>query len=147
MNKDTVQAGDVVMSAPLIVINTGKSSVAPAIPGLDTVNYLTYESFWELAELPQRILVVGGGYVGVELGQGLVRLGCETHIIEPSPRIISREEEDVSRIITQALRKDGAHIHTRTEVSEVRRRGDSIEVLLKEARPRSDDGRFHRSCV
>jgi len=70
----------VMVQAPLVVINTGTSSLVPEIPGLTGTPYLTNRNFFDLQELPPRLLVMGGGY-GLELGQGLARLGSETQII------------------------------------------------------------------
>lgn len=135
LNEDTVRGGDTEVRAPLIVINSGNSSAVPPISGLDNIDFFTYESFWQLKTLPKRTLVLGGGYVGVELGQGLARLGSDTYVIERSDRIVAREEKDVSHLLMDALERDGVHIHTRTEVSEVRRRDGAIEVLMKDIRP------------
>lgn len=133
VDETTVQGGDVQVSAPVIVLNTGKSSVVPPLPGLDSIDYLTYESFWQLRDLPRRILVIGGGYVGVELGQGLARLGCETTIVDRSERIVDREEEDVSRILTRALEADGARIHSGRKIERIRPRSGVIDITLDSA--------------
>ncbi|MCB0158009.1 MAG: FAD-dependent oxidoreductase, partial [Caldilineaceae bacterium] len=80
LNSNTVHGG-IQVQAPVTVINTGKSPAIPPIPGLEAIDFLTYESFWTLDQLPARTLVLGGGYVGVELGQGIARLGSVTHIV------------------------------------------------------------------
>lgn len=105
--------------ADQIVINTGKSPFLPPIPGLQQVPYLTYESFWQLKEQPRRMLVLGGGYTGVELGQAMARLGTEVHILERNPRIIHREQPDVSQVITASLREDGVQFHFQTSVTQI----------------------------
>lgn len=115
----TVAAGGVTVRAPLVVINTGNSPAVPDIPGLKETPCLTYLNFWELEQLPARLLVIGGGYVGLELGQGMARLGSETHVIEVMERIISVEEPEVSKLLTEALEADGVHFHLDVEVSNV----------------------------
>lgn len=107
VDERTLCGGDRTVTAPLIVINTGKSSHIPPIAGLDQLPYLTYETFWAINELPPRTLLLGGGYVGVELGQGLARLGSKVHILERSDRIVSREEAEVSQTLAEALQADG----------------------------------------
>lgn len=132
VDERTVRGGDSEVSAPLIIVNTGKSPAIPPIPGLDETPYLTYESFWQLDRVPRRVLVLGGGYVGIELGQGLARLGSDTHILEKSGRIVSTEEEDVSQIVAEALAHDGAHIRTNTKVTHVSTARDQITVELSD---------------
>lgn len=123
---DIVEGDGVAVQAPLIVINTGKAPAIPPINGLDEVDYLTYQDFWNLPTLPRRMLVVGGGYVGIELAQGMARLGTETHVVERSSRIVEHEEKEVSNILTQALWEDGVHILTDTEVSKVSRNNGAV---------------------
>lgn len=115
----TVTGGAVSVQAPLVVINTGNAPFVPDIPGLADTPYLTYVSFWELRELPPRFLVLGGGYVGVELGQGMARLGSETHILDIDDRIVSNEEPEVSETLTEALEADGIQFHLGVEVRRV----------------------------
>ncbi len=115
----TVAGGDAVVQAPLVVINTGKSPFIPAIPGLEGTPYLTYLNFWSLRELPPRILILGGGYIGVEVGQGMARLGSRTTIIERATRIASHEEAEVSAIVTEALAQDGVEFCLGVEVNAV----------------------------
>ena len=77
----TVKGGDVAVQAPLVIINTGTSSLIPEIPGLAGTPYLTNRNFFDLSTKPARLLVIGGGYIGLELGQGLARLGSQTKYI------------------------------------------------------------------
>jgi len=114
-----VKAGDQQYTAEKIVINTGKSPFIPPISGIENTPYVTYESFWEMEDQPDRLLILGGGYTGVELGQGMARLGTETHILERNNRIIHREEERVSDVITEALEEDGVAFHLETSVNRV----------------------------
>ena len=133
LNSNTVHGG-IQVQAPVTVINTGKSPAIPPIPGLDAIDFLTYESFWTLDQLPARTLVLGGGYVGVELGQGIARLGSVTHIVERGPRIVGTEEEDVSRTLTEALEADGIQIHLNTEVTGFSERDGVIHAALSDGR-------------
>ncbi len=125
-----VTGGGVTATAPLVVINTGNAPYEPPIPGLAGTPFLTYKNFWNLSELPSRLLILGGGYIGVELGQGMARLGSETHIIEKMDRIIAREEADVSEVITAALRADGVRFHLGAGVENVRHQDGVFSLTL-----------------
>ncbi len=133
-NEQTVQGGGIEIQAETIVVDTGKSAAVPPIEGLDRVDFYTYEDFWEIDSLPQRTLIIGGGYVGVELGQGLARLGSRVTIVERSSRLIEREEEDVSQVIAEALAADGIDLLFNSEVSAVHNKGGSISAQLSNGR-------------
>ena len=107
----TVTGGALTVEAPTIVINTGTSSLVPNIPGLAETPYLTNHNFFELQELPPRLLVIGGGYIGLELGQGLARLGSQTHLIVRGDRLLAQEESDVSDSLAEAFQQDGIFLH------------------------------------
>lgn len=115
----TVKAGDVTIEAPLIVINTGTSSAIPNIPGLAGTPFLTNRNFFDLKELPPRLLVIGGGYIGLELGQGLARLGSETHLIVRGDRLLAQEEPDASDTLAEAFRQDGISLHFNVNTKQV----------------------------
>ena len=114
-----VTGGGVSFEAPLVVINTGTSPFIPDIPGLAGTPYLTNLNFFDLHQLPPQTLVMGAGYIGLELGQGLARLGSETHIILRGDRILSNEETDVSEILTESLKQDGMKLHFGVNVLKV----------------------------
>jgi pyruvate/2-oxoglutarate dehydrogenase complex dihydrolipoamide dehydrogenase (E3) component len=107
----TVSAGDTTVQAPLVILNTGTSSLIPDIPGLAGTPYLTNRNFFELKALPPRLLVIGAGYIGLELGQGLARLGSRTHLIVRGDRVLNHEESDVSEVLAEALKQDGVQLH------------------------------------
>ncbi|MDZ8188657.1 MAG: FAD-dependent oxidoreductase [Nostoc sp. ChiSLP02] len=115
----TVKGGDVTLQAPLVIINTGTSSLIPDIPGLAGTPYLTNRNFFDLKSLPARLLVIGGGYIGLELGQGLARLGSQTHLIVRGDRVLGQEESDVSEVLAQALKQDGINLHFGVNVNRV----------------------------
>jgi len=91
------------VQAPLVVIDTGKSPLVPPISGLEGTPYLTYENVWQLERLPPRTLIVGGGYVGVELGQALACPGSQGHIVEMMERPVPQEEVEVSQVLGYAF--------------------------------------------
>ena len=95
-----------------IVIATGAAPVVPPLPGLEEVGYLTSDSLWALRELPQRLVVLGGGPIGCELAQSFARLGSQVTQIEMLPRIMIRDDDEVSAYARQALEADGVSVLT-----------------------------------
>ena len=101
-----------VLSTRSIVIATGARPFVPPLPGLDDVGYLTSDTLWGLREQPKRLVVLGGGPIGCELAQSFARLGSQVTQIEMAPRIMIREDEDVSAYARQALEADGVQVLT-----------------------------------
>jgi pyruvate/2-oxoglutarate dehydrogenase complex dihydrolipoamide dehydrogenase (E3) component len=99
----TVVGGDVRVKARKIVIATGSRAAVPPIPGLETTPYLTNETIFELAERPRRLIVLGGGPIGVELGQAFRRLGSEVVIVEAAD-ILGREDPEAAEVVLAQLR-------------------------------------------
>ncbi len=95
-----------------IVIATGAEPFVPPLPGLDDVGYLTSDTLWGLRELPPRLVVLGGGPIGCELAQSFARLGSQVTQIEMLPRIMVREDAEVSACAQAALEADGVHVLT-----------------------------------
>ncbi len=126
----TISAGDTIVQAPLVIINTGTSSLIPDIPGLVGTPYLTNRNFFDLKALPPRLLVIGGGYIGLELGQGLARLGSQTHLIVRGDRILDREEPDVSEVLVESLRQDGVQLHFGVNADQVEYKNGVFELVL-----------------
>jgi dihydrolipoamide dehydrogenase len=125
-----VGAGGVSMSASLVVIDTGASAMVPDIPGLAGTPYLTNETFFDQRVLPKRFIVLGGGYVGLELGQGMARAGSEVHVIHRASRLLNGEEPDASDLLQQALLDDGARIHLNATTRSVRYDGGVFDLEL-----------------
>lgn len=125
-----VKGGGEAYEAGTIVINTGNRPFIPPIEGLEDTPYMTYREFWQLREPPRRLLLLGGGYVGVELGQAMARLGSEVDVIDRAARIISREEPDVSDIIAGALEDDGVRFHLGVSATRVSYRDGSFQLQL-----------------
>jgi dihydrolipoamide dehydrogenase len=107
----TLVAGGERWSATTIVIDSGARPAIPAIEGIDTVPYLTNLTFFEQRVLPPRALVIGGGYIGLELGQGWARCGSSVHIVHSAARVLNNEEPDVSAALQTSLERDGVQFH------------------------------------
>ena len=98
------------LSTRSIVIATGARPFVPPLPGLGEVGYRTSDTLWSLRELPARLLVLGGGPIGCELAQAFARLGSQVTLVEVSPRLMQREDEEVSQHVRQALQADGVTV-------------------------------------
>jgi pyruvate/2-oxoglutarate dehydrogenase complex dihydrolipoamide dehydrogenase (E3) component len=108
-----------------LLIATGAAPTLPPIPGLADCRPLTSETVWDLDELPARIAVVGGGNIGVELGQAFARLGAEVTLVEGAARLVPREEAEAAAILTRALGADGVSVRTGAAVTAVHPQGPS----------------------
>lgn len=118
-----VEVNGKVLTTKNIVVATGASPLVPTIPGLSNVKYLTSDNVWSLRELPKRLVILGGGPIGCELAQGFARFGSQVSLIEMAPRIMAREDEEVSSFIAEKFRNEGIsvlvnHKAIRVEVSE-----------------------------
>ena len=95
-----------------IVIAAGARPFVPPIPGLDAVGVLTSDTVWGLTELPRRLVVLGGGPIGCELAQSFARLGSAVTQVEMAPRLMGREDPEVSALVEAALKADGVNVLT-----------------------------------
>lgn len=100
------------LSTRHIVIATGASPTVPSIPGLQEATFLTSDTLWSLKHLPARLLVLGGGPVGCELAQSFARLGSAVTQVEMAPRLLLREDPEVSALVADGLRADGVNVLT-----------------------------------
>ncbi len=114
-----VQAGERWLVAPKLVLNTGTRPFMPPIPGLADVPALDNEGLLALRERPAHLLVIGGSYIGLELGQIMRRLGSEVTVVETGPRLTAREDPDVSDAIAAMLRDEGLTLHLGQAVERV----------------------------
>jgi pyruvate/2-oxoglutarate dehydrogenase complex dihydrolipoamide dehydrogenase (E3) component len=101
-----------VLSTRAIVVATGAAPFVPPLPGLAEVGYLTSDTLWDLRELPRRLVVLGGGPIGCELALAFARLGSQVTQVEMAPRVMVREDEDVSAIARQSLEASGVTVLT-----------------------------------
>jgi pyruvate/2-oxoglutarate dehydrogenase complex dihydrolipoamide dehydrogenase (E3) component/uncharacterized membrane protein YdjX (TVP38/TMEM64 family) len=109
----TVTGGDITVQGRKVVIATGSRAAVPPIPGLEEVGFLTNETVFELTDLPRKLIVLGGGPIGVELGQAFRRLGSEVVLVEAAD-ILGREDPEASHIVLDQLIADGVELHART---------------------------------
>jgi pyruvate/2-oxoglutarate dehydrogenase complex dihydrolipoamide dehydrogenase (E3) component len=110
-----VRVGTEPLSAPRIFINVGGRAVVPDMPGVKDISYLTNSSIIELERVPEHLVVIGGSYIGLEFAQMYRRFGAEVTVVEKSPRLIAREDADVSEAVQDFLEKEGIKIRTSAE--------------------------------
>jgi pyruvate/2-oxoglutarate dehydrogenase complex dihydrolipoamide dehydrogenase (E3) component len=109
---DVVRIGESLLQSPRIFINVGGRASVPDMPGIGMVDYLTNTSILKLDTVPKHLIVVGGSYVGLEFAQMYRRFGAEVTIIEKGPRLIAREDEDVSETVREILTDEGITVRT-----------------------------------
>lgn len=129
------------------VISTGSRPLAPPIPGLEACGYLDSETVWELGALPNRLLVVGAGPIGVELGQAFHRLGADVTIAQRSERILTKEDTDVSEQMLDSLRADGLTIRLNTNITAVTQNGEGTKVVLSSSEEGSVEQTFDKILI
>jgi pyruvate/2-oxoglutarate dehydrogenase complex dihydrolipoamide dehydrogenase (E3) component len=137
--RQTVRAGEQVLTAPRIFINVGGRAAVPDMPGVHEVPFLTNSSILALERVPRHLVVVGGSYIGLEFAQMFRRFGAEVTIVEKAPRLIAREDEDVSEEIRQIMEAEGIRVRTRAECISLapHKEGVAVSVNCAEGPPES----------
>ncbi|MGX9116051.1 FAD-containing oxidoreductase [Mesorhizobium sp. BHbsci] len=126
----SVRVGDDLLSAEKIFLNTGGRASVPDLPGVNDISYLTNSSMMDLDELPRHLVVVGGSYVSLEFAQMFRRFGSEVTVIEKSPRLIGREDEDVSAAILSIFENEDITVHLGADDIGFARKGNEIAVTF-----------------
>jgi len=136
-----VVVGDQVLSADRIFINVGGRAAVPPMPGLDRVPFLTNSSMMNLETVPPHLVIVGGSYVGLEFGQMFRRFGSEVTIVEMGPRLVQREDIDVSAAIQEVLASEGIGIRLNARCIRVDGRAGAVTAHVDcESDSRSVEG-------
>lgn len=112
---DRVRVGDALLSAPRIFVNVGGRALLPDLPGVGDVPSLDNSTLLALERLPDHLLVVGGSYVGLEFAQIYRRLGARVTVVERNPRLIMREDEEISEAVRAILEAEGVAVRTHAE--------------------------------
>jgi pyruvate/2-oxoglutarate dehydrogenase complex dihydrolipoamide dehydrogenase (E3) component len=126
-----VAVGKDVLTAERIFINVGGRALVPDMPGLDQVDYLTNSSLLRSDFLPPHLIIVGGSYIGLEFAQIYRRFGSDVTVIEMAPRLVSREDEDVSAAVHDILQAEGINIRLNAKCLAVARRGSDVAVTVE----------------
>jgi pyruvate/2-oxoglutarate dehydrogenase complex dihydrolipoamide dehydrogenase (E3) component len=125
-----IVVGDQVLTSERVFINVGGRASVPPFPGLDEVKYLTNSSIMQIDSLPEHLVIVGGSYVGLEFAQIYRRFGSAVTVVEMQPRLIAREDEDVSDDVAKILEHEGIDIRPSAKCVSVARRGNGISVTV-----------------
>ncbi|ODR92782.1 FAD-containing oxidoreductase [Sinorhizobium alkalisoli] len=159
-----MRVGSERISGERIFLNVGGRAAVPDLPGINDIPYLTNSSLMDLDHLPKHLVIIGGSYVGLEFAQMFRRFGSDVTVIEKGPRLISREDPEVSDAIRAILEKEGIHIRLNAECIRFAKQADGIsagvdctsgapevvgsDVLLATGRrPNTDDLRLDKAGV
>ena len=114
----TVEVNGKILTTRNIVIAAGAHPFVPPIPGIEDVTYYTSDTIWELRELPKRLIVLGGGPIGCELTQCFARFGSRVSQVEMLPRLLMREDVEISEMVMQRFREEGVSVLTNHKAKE-----------------------------
>lgn len=134
-----VFVGDQEITASAVVLNTGTTSLIPRIDGLEQTRYLTSENWLERTELPAHIAMIGGGYVGLEMGQFYRRMGSRVEIWHRGAHLVDREDEEISQALQGFLEGEGIEVHLNAQIDSVEQLGGAEAFVAVGRRPNSGD--------
>ncbi len=126
-----VEVDGKIISAETIIIATGARPLVPNIPGLAEVDYLTSDNLWSLRTLPGHLLVLGGGPIGCELAQSFSRFGSQVTQVEMLPRLLPREDQDVSTAITKRFTEEGIQVANAHKALRVEKTGEGGTLVCE----------------
>ncbi|MCX5182905.1 NAD(P)/FAD-dependent oxidoreductase [Streptomyces sp. NBC_00268] len=115
-----------------VVINTGTVPHLPSVPGLADVEPLNSETIMRLERIPERLVVIGGGYVGLEFAQMFAAFGSRVTVLDRNSRLLPQEDADISTVLAECLREDGVEVLADVAVKEVARDEDGVRVVLED---------------
>ncbi|MCB0365528.1 MAG: dihydrolipoyl dehydrogenase [Bdellovibrionales bacterium] len=119
------------LTTKAIIIATGARPFVPPIPGLEQIPFLTSDSLWNIRELPKRMVVLGGGPIGCEIAQCFQRFGSQVTLVEMAPRIMAREDEDVSEAVSKKLSSEGMNLLTNHKAKAFEIRGGQKTLIAE----------------
>ena len=125
-----VRVGEHELNAEQIFINVGARAYVPPLPGLDRLDYLTNSGMMAVDVLPEHLVIIGGGYIGLEFAQMYRRFGSRVTVIEMGDRLIRRESEDVSAAVTGILEAEGVEVRLDAECISLDRRGNTVVAAV-----------------
>jgi pyruvate/2-oxoglutarate dehydrogenase complex dihydrolipoamide dehydrogenase (E3) component len=126
-------------AARAIVIATGTAPAVPPIPGLNTVTYWTNREAVKVERLPETLVILGGGAIGLELSQAFVRFGVKVKVIEGTGRVLAMEEPEASAVLGEVLHRDGIELCLNARAKSVEQRGSVVGVRLEDGRDVTGD--------
>lgn len=130
LGPDALGVGDQTLTAPRIFLNVGGRAAIPEMPGIADVEVLTSTSMLSLAAVPRHLVVIGGSYIGLEYAQMYRRFGAEVTVVERGPRLVAREDEDISEAIRGILEAEGVAVRTGADCIAFARHADGVTVRV-----------------
>ncbi len=134
-----LKVGDQEVTADQVVLDTGTRSIIPKIDGLEKLDYITAENWLDHPQLPEHLAVIGGGYIGLEMGQFYRRMGSRVTVWHRGPRVAPREDEEFSAAIQGFLEREGIEFHLNREPASVSEIGDATIFVATGRTPNTDD--------
>lgn len=131
VDKFTLEVNQTYIRFKKCIIATGTSAAIPSIEGLDSDMYFTNENFFEIKNLPESLIIIGGGPTGIELSSALIRLGVKVTLIEMNDLLLSREDNELSALLTKKLMSQGLTIYTGVKAQRISRNGSGILLTCK----------------
>jgi pyruvate/2-oxoglutarate dehydrogenase complex dihydrolipoamide dehydrogenase (E3) component len=125
-----VSVGAERLTADRIFINVGARAIVPEMPGVEQIDYLTNSSMMGVDFLPKHLMIVGGSYVGLEFGQMFRRFGSEVTIIEMGPRLVQREDEDISAAVREILENEGIRVRLNAKCISFTKQAEGIVARM-----------------
>jgi|TARA_A100001518_G_C1226396_1_gene75966 dihydrolipoamide dehydrogenase len=143
----TVEVDGKPLTARHIVIATGATPRVPPIPGIEKIDVLTSENLWSLTEQPHRLVVLGGGAIGCELGQSFARLGSQVTLVEGAEQLLGREDDDVGELVARQLADEGVKVMTATQAVAIEAEDGGNYLVVKDGEGRQTRVPFDRLLV
>src|SRR5262249_36561197 len=130
---ESVEVAGQTLSFARAVIATGTRPAVPHLPGLGQAGFLTNETVFDLTELPRRLVGIGAGPIGCELGQAFRRFGSEVHLVNRSPGLLGKEEPEAVEVVRRQLERDGVVLHLGMKLIGVECSGEEKSLVIEEA--------------
>ncbi|MDP8210366.1 MAG: FAD-dependent oxidoreductase [Candidatus Stygibacter australis] len=131
IDNHTVKTGDKTITGKKIVIATGSKARIPDLPGLNEVSYLTNKTIFDLEKLPTHLMIIGGGPIGLELGQGFRHLGSRVTIIDRNEHLFPKDDPEVWDVMKKVLQDDGVELLLQSKVNAVSQKDKEITIEIK----------------
>jgi len=132
VDNHSLKIGDKTITGKYIVIATGSDPLVPPIPGLGATPYLTNKNIFDISELPNRLVLLGGGPIGLELGQGFRYLGSEVTVIDMLPHLFPKDDPEVATLMEERLRSEGVNLLLSSKIIEVSGKDKDITVTIEQ---------------
>ncbi|MBZ9689127.1 FAD-dependent oxidoreductase [Clostridium estertheticum] len=127
----TVKIGERIITSKSIVIATGSEPVIPKIKGLEDISYLTNRNIFDLKKLPKHLIILGGGPIGLELGQGFRHLGSKVTVIDMSDSLFGKDDAEVGPIMEKVFIDDGVILKLNAKIVEIKKNNENITVVIE----------------